>query len=74
MQKTLRMEGFPALWNMADLVTKRLSRQRREFLMYLTGVMNVEGAEQFFCHVGEETFHEEGERRTWPFRPGGGEK
>ena len=29
--------------------------------MYLIGVMemNVEGAEQFFCHVGEETFHEE---------------
>ena len=29
--------------------------------MFLIGVMemNVEGAEQFFCHVGEETFHEE---------------
>ena len=60
-KKTLRMEGIPTLWNMADLGTKRLSRQRREFLMFLIGVMemNVEGAEQFFCHVGEETFHEE---------------
>ena len=59
-KKTLRMEGVPTLWNVADLGTKRLSRQRREFLM-LIGVMemNAEGAEQIFCHVGEETFHEE---------------
>ena len=29
--------------------------------MFLIGVMemNVEGADQTFCHVGEETFHEE---------------
>ena len=60
-KKTLKMEGIPTLWNMADLGTKRLSRQRREFLMFLIGVMemNVEGADQTFCHVGEETFHEE---------------
>ena len=35
--KTLKMEGIPTLGNMADLGTKRLSRQRREFLMLLIG-------------------------------------
>ena len=55
------MEGIPTLWNMSDLGTKRLSRQRREFLMYLIGVMemHVEGADQVFCHVGEAAFNEE---------------
>ena len=33
-KETLKMEGVPTLWNVADLGTKRLSRQRREFLMY----------------------------------------
>ena len=33
-KETLKMEGIPTLWNVADLGTKRLSRQRREFLMY----------------------------------------
>ena len=60
-KKNLKMEGVPTLWNMADLGTKRLSRQRREFLMYLIGIMEIkfEGSEQVFCRVGEEAFHEE---------------
>ena len=60
-KKSLRMEGIPTLWNMADLGTKRLSRQRREFLMHLIGVMetHAEGADQVFCHVGEDAFYEE---------------
>ena len=60
-KKNLKMEGIPTLWNMADLGTKRLSRQRREFLMYLIGIMEmkVEGSGQVFCRVGEDAFHEE---------------
>ena len=60
-EETWKMEAIPTLWNMADLGAKRLSRRRREFLMYLIGIMEmqVEGSEQVFCHVGEEAFHEE---------------
>lgn len=56
------MEGIiPTLWNVADLGTKRLTKARREFLMYLIGLveMNAKDKEDTFTKVGEETFHKE---------------
>ena len=43
----------------------KLSRQRREFLMYLIGCMemNAEGKEEIFTRVGEETFNQELEKK-----------
>ena len=65
-KETLKMEGVPTLWNVADLGTKRLSRQRREFLMYLIGLMEMqaEGREEFFTRVGEDAFNKEVERKV----------
>ena len=62
-KETLVMESIPTL-NVSDLGTKRLSRQRREFLMYLIGIleMNAEGREDIFTIVGEETFSRELEK------------
>ena len=60
-KETLSMEGIPTLWNVADLGTKRLTKARREFLMYLIGVveLNAEGQEETFSRVGEDSFHQE---------------
>ena len=38
-KETMVMDSIPTLWNVADLGTKRLSRVRREFLMFLIGVV-----------------------------------
>eukprot|EP00913_Durusdinium_trenchii_P016912 g15900.t1 len=59
---TMVMEGIPTLLNIG---TKRLTRQRREFLMYLIGIMemNAEGKEETFSKVGEDTFHQELEKK-----------
>ena len=60
-KETLKMEGIPTLWNVADLGTKRLSPQRREFLMYLIGLMEMqaEGREEFL-----DAFNKEMERKV----------
>ena len=44
------MEGIPTLLNVSDLGTKCLTRQGREFLMYLIGIMemNAEGKDETF--------------------------
>ena len=48
-KQSLSMEGVPTLWNVSDLGTKRLTRQRREFLMYLIGLVERgEGENGFF--------------------------
>ena len=64
-KETLVMESIPTLMNVSDLGTKKLSRQRREFPMYLIGIMemNAEGKEEIFTRVGEETFSRELEKR-----------
>ena len=64
-KETMVMEAIPTLLNVSDIGTKRLSRQRREFLMYLIGIteMNAEGKEETFSKVGEETFSQELEKK-----------
>ena len=54
------MGGIPPLWNVSDLITKKLTRQRREFLMYLIGVVELqgEGQDEFFSPVGESACNE----------------
>ena len=65
-KETLKMEGIPTLWNVSDLGTKRLSRQRLEFLMYLIGLMEMhsEGRDEVFTPVGEDAFNKEVEKRV----------
>lgn len=65
----MKMDGIPTLWGVLgvpDLGTKRLARQRRECLMFLIGVMemNVDGKEETFTHVGEESFQEKMTKKT----------
>ena len=64
-KETMVMEGIPTLLNVSDLGTKRLTRQRREFLMHLIGIMemNAEGKDETFSKVGEDTFHQELEKK-----------
>ena len=64
-KETMVMEGIPTLLNVSDIGTKRLSGQRREFLMYLIGIteMNAEGKDEIFSKVGEETFSQELEKK-----------
>eukprot|EP00913_Durusdinium_trenchii_P013595 g12765.t1 len=64
-KETMVMDGIPTLLNVADLGTKRLTRQRREFLMHLIGIMemNAEGKDEVFSKVGEDTFHQELEKK-----------
>ena len=59
-KEVLTMDGIPTLWNVSDLGTKRLTRQRREFLMHLIGVVELqgEGQDDFFSPVGESAFNE----------------
>ena len=60
-KESLSMEGIPTLWNVADLGTKRLTKVRREFLMYLIGLVEMDAmeSEEKFAKVGEESFHHE---------------
>ena len=64
-KETMVMEGIPTLLNVSDLGAKRLTRQRREFLMHLIGIMemNAEGKDEVFSKVGEDTFHQELEKK-----------
>ena len=58
---TLVMDSIPTLWNVADLGTKRLSKLRREFLMFLIGIVELHGggSDETFSKVGEEAFNQE---------------
>ena len=60
-KETLVMDGIPTLWNVADLGTKRLSKVRREFPMFLIGIVefHAEDGDAVFSKVGEETFNQE---------------
>ena len=52
--------GISTFWNVSDLGTKKFTRQRREFLMCLIGVVELqaEGQDEFFSPVGKNAFNE----------------
>ena len=61
MQQTIRdelmdLEGVATLLNVADLGTKKLSRARREFLMYLIGLVYFNEETDKFEPVGQEEY------------------
>ena len=58
------MEGVPTLLNVADMGTKRLTKVRRAFLMYLMGMVQYDESSDSYVAVGEWEFPEELRRRT----------
>ena len=50
------MEGVPTHLNVADTDTKRLTRTRRDFLMYLMGMVDLNEDENKFEKVGQTEF------------------
>jgi hypothetical protein len=60
----MAMEGVPTLLNVADIGTKRLTKVRRAFLMYLMGMVQYDESSDSYVAVGEWEFAEELRRRT----------
>lgn len=50
-KQSLSMEGFPTLWDVSVLGTKKLTRQRGDFLTYLIGLVEQREGEHGFCAV-----------------------
>ena len=57
-QETLSITGVGTLLNVADLNTKKLTRNRRNFLMYLLGFVEEDENNGGYATVGEEEFNE----------------
>ena len=55
----LTMTGVATLLNVADIGTKKLSRLRRRFLMFLMGMVFYDEANKVYMPVGEDEFNEE---------------
>ena len=57
-KETLSITGVGTLLNVADLNTKKLTRNRRNFLMYLLGFVEEDENNGGYATVGEEEFNE----------------
>ena len=53
----LQMDGVPTTLNIADLGTKRLSKARRDFLMYLIGLVEYDNISKSCVPVGGDAFN-----------------
>jgi hypothetical protein len=49
----MAMEGVPTLFKVADMGTKRVTKVRRAFLMYLMGMVQYDEASDSYVAVGE---------------------
>ena len=54
----MTMEGVPTLLNVSDIGTKRLTKVRRAFLMYLMGMVQYDESSDSYVAVGEWEFPE----------------
>eukprot|EP00435_Cladocopium_sp_Y103_P026822 s1787_g6.t1 len=54
----LQMDGVPTALNVADLGTKRLSRARRAFLMFLIGLVEYDPNIKGYTPCGEDEFNQ----------------
>ena len=53
----LQMDGVPTVLNVADLGTKRLAKARRDFLMFLIGLVEYDQNSKAYVPVGEDAFN-----------------
>ena len=51
------MDGAPTVLNIADLGTKRLAKARRDFLMFLIGLVEYDQNSKAYVPVGEDAFN-----------------
>ena len=56
-EEALQMDGVPTVLNLADLGTKRLSKARRDFLMFLIGLVEYDPNNKVYVPVGEDQFN-----------------
>ena len=53
----LQMDGVPTVLKIADLGTKRLAKPRRDFLMFLIGLVEYDQNSKAYVPVGEDAFN-----------------
>ena len=51
------MDGVSTTLKIVDLGTKRLSKSRRDFLMYLIGLVEYDNISKSYVPVGEDAFN-----------------
>ena len=53
----LEMDGVATVLNVADINTKKLTKVRRSFLMYLIGLVEYDGSSKMYVPAGEDEFN-----------------
>jgi len=53
----LEMDGVATVLNVADINTKKLTKARRSFLMYLIGLVEYDTVSKMYVPAGEDEFN-----------------